>query len=140
MNEEIRKEVRREVRRLRLGTDRPVGCAVCGETGPALLKRASPQLVEYHHLAGEVNDSELGVFLCLTHHRWCTEVMRDRGIPLDRRQGRSLLERLEAVLRGLAVFFVLAARLLGVWADKLAALVKALDRSHPGWRDLRESS
>ncbi len=140
MSDQIRKEVRREVRRIRLGTDRPVACAVCGETNPALLRRASAALIAYHHLAAWVNDPDLGVFLCLTHHAWCTERMRDQGIPLCRAQRPVLLELLEAVLRGLAIFFELAARLLQAWADDLASLIAALDRFRPDWRQLPEAS
>jgi hypothetical protein len=140
VNEEIRREVRRAVSQIRLGTDRAVACTVCGESNPGLLRRASRQLVEYHHLAGGLNDPDLGVFLCLTHHAWCTQVMLDNGIPIDRVRGRSLPERLEAVLRGLAIFFELAAGLLRLWADQLEDLVHALDQSHNGWRDLQEAS
>jgi hypothetical protein len=136
MSDEIRRQVRREIARLRLGTDEPVGCAICGETEPALLRRASRRLIEFHHLAGEANDPDLGVFLCLTHHSWCTIRMEEAGIPLGRGERRSLLERLEAVLRGLAIFFELAARVLGVLADDLARLIAELDRSHQGWREI----
>ena len=133
---EIRKEIRREVRRLRLGNG-VTSCALCGEGDTNLLKRATRQLVEFHHLAGRANDPELGVFLCLTHHAWCTEAMRDAGVPLAHAESRSLLERLVAVLQGLAIFFQLAATLLTVWADQLAAFVGALDENYPEWRRLK---
>ena len=135
MSDEIRRQVRREIRRLRLGADRPTPCAVCGEADPDLLRRASRRLVEFHHLGGEANDPDLGVFLCLTHHGWCTIRMEDAGIPLSRGERRNLLERLEAVLRGLAIFFELAARMLRVLADDLARLIAELDRSYQGWRE-----
>lgn len=137
--DEIRKQVRRETQSLRLGST-PQPCAVCGENHPALLRRAARALVEFHHLGGEANDPDLGVFLCLTHHAWCTEAMRDAGVPLSRTEQRSLLERLEAVLLGLSVFFELTGRLLEVWAANIAALVCALDLSHPEWRQLGEAS
>jgi len=136
---EIRKEIRREVRRLRLGND-VRACVLCGEVDHDLLRRASRRLIEFHHLAGEANDPELGVFLCLTHHAWCTEAMRDAGVPLAHAESRSLLERLVAVLQGLAIFFQLAATLLTVWADQLAAFVGALDENHPEWRRLQDAS
>jgi hypothetical protein len=138
-SDDVRRQVRREVRQLRLG-GMPRSCVVCGETHAALLRPASRPLVEFHHLGGEANDPDFGVFLCLTHHAWCTEAMRDSGVPLGRAEGRSLLERLQAVLRGLSVFLELACRLLGTWADGVGALVAALDRSYPGWRGLEESS
>lgn len=137
--DDVRRQVRREVRQLRVGAT-PRSCAVCGETKPALLRRASRPLVEFHHLGGEANDPDLGVFLCLTHHTWCTEAMRDSGVPLARAEGRSLLERLQAVLQGLSAFLELAARLACAWAAKIGALVAALDRSYPGWRGLEEAS
>ena len=136
MSDEIRRQVRREIARLRLGTDEPVGCAICGETEPALLRRASRRLIEFHHLAGEANDPDLGFFLCLTHHTWCTIRMEEAGIPLGRDERRCLLERLEAVLRGLAIFFELAARVLRDLAEDLARLITELDRSHQGWREI----
>ncbi len=136
MSDEIRRQVRREIARIRLGTDELVGCAICGETEPALLRRASRRLIEFHHLAGEANDPDLGVFLCLTHHRWCTIRMEEAGIPLGRDERRCLLERLEAVLRGLAIFFELAAKVLRVLAEDLARLIAELDRSHQGWREI----
>jgi hypothetical protein len=138
MSDEIRREVRREIRRIRLGTDRPVSCALCGIGELAVLKRASRRLVEFHHLAGEANDADLGVFLCLTHHAVCTELMRD-GIPLDRATPRVLLERQVAILRGLAIFCSLAGPILDLLADAGSAQVEALDRTFPGWRDLEES-
>jgi hypothetical protein len=138
VSDEIRKEVRREVKRLRLGPG-PRSCAVCGERDVIVLKRTSRRLVEFHHLAGEANDPDLGVFLCLTHHAVCTELMRS-GIPLGRAERRSLLERLVAVLRGLSIFFELAAKLLAWWADALAALVGDLDAKYPGWRRLDNAS
>src|SRR5258708_6175040 len=111
MSDEIRKHVRGELRRARLGEQGGRACGVCGETTVAALRRASRELVEFHHLGGESNDPDLGLFLCLTHHTVCTELMRDLGVPLSRGSQRSLLERLVAVLDGLAVFFEMAGRL-----------------------------
>ena len=138
MGDEIRRELRQEVRRIRLGTDRPVACALCGISTLEVLNRASRQLVEFHHLAGEANDPDLGVFLCLTHHAICTELMRDQ-IPLDRATPRVLLERQAAVFRGLSIFCNLAGPILDQLADATSAQVEALDQAFPGWRDLEES-
>ena len=136
MSDEIRAEVRREIRRLRLGND-VRACVLCGEVDHDLLRRASRRLIEFHHLAGEANDPDFGVFLCLTHHAWCTEAMRDVGVPLARAESRSFPERLVTVLQGLAIFFQLAAKLLAVWADQLAAFVGALDENYQEWRRLK---
>jgi len=126
---EIRKQVRREIHRVRLGTDQPVACAVCGEVEPPELRgtshrRASRRLVEFHHLAGEANDPELGVFLCLTHHTMCSELMR-QGIPLDRAPGRTVFERVEAVLRGKAIADRISAPVLEALADEFADEVRS---------------
>jgi hypothetical protein len=138
VSDELRKEVRREVWRLRLGPG-VKECALCGEDDLTVLKRASRTLVEFHHLAGRANDADLGVFLCLTHHAKCTEAMR-LGVRLNRAERRSLLERLVAVLRGLAIFFELAAKVLQSLADELAALVDVLDAEQPGWRTIDSAS
>jgi hypothetical protein len=124
MSGDIRREVRREISRIRLGSDEPVACALCGESEPAVLRRASRRLVEFHHLSGEANDGELGVFLCLTHHTLCSELMR-QGIPLDHSTYRSPLERVEAVLRGQAIYFRIGAPVLEALADELAAESRA---------------
>lgn len=128
----IGREVRDARRRRHLGGDR--SCAICAEMRPAVLRRASRRVVEFHHLGGSANDPDLGVFLCLTHHALLTEQMRDSGIPLEHMHQRTDLERLEAVLRGLALFAALLAESLSRWADLLAARVRMLDRNHPGWR------
>jgi hypothetical protein len=136
--DEIRKQVRREIRSLRLGTAAEVACAVCGESDQNVLRRPTRRLVEFHHLAGVANDAELGVFLCLTHHELCSELMRD-GFPLRHGERRALLERLVAVLRGLAIFFGLANQVLDSIADDLVEQISALDDVYSGWRDLDES-
>lgn len=135
MSDEIRREVRREIRRIRLGTDSSVSCALCGITElEEVIKRPSRRLIEFHHLAGDANDGELGVFLCLTHHELCTELMR-QGIPLDHRVHRSVLERVEAVLRGQAIFFRIGAPALDALADELAAEIRdRVRRADPGDR------
>lgn len=138
MSDEIRREVRREVRRIRLGTDGRVSCALCGIDRLEVLRRASRHLVEFHHLAGDANDPDLGIFLCLTHHELCTELMRD-GIPLDHATPRVLLERLVGILRGHAIYFSLAGPIFDLVADAVAAQVNALDQTFPAWRDLEES-
>lgn len=132
----IANDVRKGVRERRLGPD--AACALCGEKTPEELLRARRSLLERHHVGGEANDPRLTVLLCRNCHALLTEGMRDEAIALDRDTSRTVLERLEAVLRGLALFFALLASSLEEWADKLAALVKALDREHPAWRELAE--
>ena len=120
--DQVAAEVRRSRRVRRLGSDH-AACAICGETEPAVLDRVSRRLIEFHHLAGWVNDPELGVFLCLTHHGLLTELMR-AGIPLDRVTERSDMERLAAVLRGTALYAGLQAEVFQRWADIVEARIR----------------
>lgn len=125
MNEsdQLAAEVRRARRVRRLGSDH-AACGICGETEPAVLNRASRRLIEFHHLAGWVNDVDLGVFLCLTHHALLTELMR-AGIPLERVTPRSDMERLAAVLRGTALYAELQAQSFRHWAAIVEAQAQA---------------
>jgi hypothetical protein len=127
---QVAAEVRRARRVRRLGSDR-AACALCGETEPAVLNRASRRLIEFHHLAAWVNDPELGVFLCLTHHGLLTELMR-AGIPLDRVAERSDMERLAAVLRGTALYADLQAEAFRRWADIVEAREREQKTTDPG--------
>jgi hypothetical protein len=79
-------------------------------------------VVEFHHVAGRANDPELGVFLCLTHHRKLTEQMRDEGFNLRHDEKRTELQRLEAVLRGTALFEELHAAACRRWAEIVSAM------------------
>jgi hypothetical protein len=124
---------RRAEERLRLLGENAV-CVVCGERERAALKKAGRRLIEFHHLAGEANDPELGVFLCLTHHRILTEQMRDAGVQLDDDPERVFLERLREVLVGIGLALVAIGEALLRWAQDLGAEVGRLDREAQGWR------
>lgn len=107
-------------------------CVCCGETNKLVLER--------HHIAGASNDKVLTVVLCRTHHHLMTIGQLDLGVDLAwRKSGDTLLERLVAVLRGLAVFFESLAHALMAWADRLAALIAALDARCPGWRTIPQA-
>jgi hypothetical protein len=125
-------DVRGLRRQRRLGGG--AACVICGETVPVVLLRARRSLLEQHHIGGDANDSGLTVVVCRNHHAVLTEAGRVSGIALDRRAERSSLERLEAVLRGLADFFELLARTLRYWAVELATTVRRLDARWPDWR------
>lgn len=81
------------------------------------------------------NDANLTVIVCLNCHASLSEAQRESGVELRNLGGRSSLEQLEAVLRGLADFFALLVQALRRWADKLAKTISRLDRDHPGWRE-----
>jgi len=120
-------DYRRELRRREFGDD-PV-CSVCGE---------GRDPIEFHHLAGVANDLQLEAPVCANCHLSLGEDMRRLGVDL-RHEPKPLLERLLAVLRGLATFFRQLGDRLGQWADKLANLIRALDEKLPGWKELPEA-
>jgi hypothetical protein len=103
---------------------------ICGETNPPALLRVRRSLLDPHHLGGQVNDPELTVVVCRNHHALLTEAARVSGIELDHRAERGSLERLQAVLRGLADFFELLAQALRRWASELCTAIRSLE---PPW-------
>jgi hypothetical protein len=107
----------------------------CGEANPLSLSNANRSLLDEHHLAGEVNDRSLVVVVCRNCHAVLSETQRDSGVDLRRHDQRTSLERLEAVLRGLADFFEQLAASLRRWADDLARSIALLDRDHSDWRN-----
>jgi hypothetical protein len=126
-------DARRARRERRLGPE--AVCVVCGEESPELLTRVRRSVLERHHVAGEANDPDLTVVVCRNHHALLTEAQRVSGIKLCRAADRVSLERLEAVLRGLADFFVMLAYALREWADELGRTIRRLDEGWPGWRE-----
>jgi hypothetical protein len=126
----------RKLRRVRTLGDQPV-CVLCGEQNPTALTRVGRSLLEDHHLAGRVNDDTLVAIVCRNCHAVLSEAQRDSGVDLRQDAGRASLERLEAVLRGLADFFEQLVRSLRQWADEIARTVCLLDDDHPEWRSLK---
>jgi hypothetical protein len=133
----IRGDARRARDRRRVPPD--AACSFCGELNPAILREGETGVLQNHHLGGRANDADLEVVLCLNHHHLNTLGQGSAGVELRRDPARSMPERLESVLRGLAVFFELLARQLMGWADGLGALVAALDGNCPAWRALPEA-
>jgi hypothetical protein len=114
-------------------------CVLCGQTTPEGLRLHERRLLEQHHVLGDANASELTVPLCLNCHAIETEAMRDGGVELRHGQERQLPDVLVSVLRSLGRFFTMLGQRLLEWADQLTALVGALDREHPGWRQMPEA-
>lgn len=133
----IRGDVQRS--RGKRGLSPDAACTFCGESNPAVLRVVKAGVLQRHHPGGRFNDPDLDVVLCLNHHHLNTLGQGSAGVELRRDPERSMPERLEAVLRGLAVYFELLARQLMDWADRLAAFVASLDGSYPGWRALPEA-
>jgi hypothetical protein len=104
---------------------------VCGETNPLVL--------ELHHVAGKANLPDGTVVLCLNHHREQSADQRAAGIDLDGGQGCSMLHRVVAWLRGLALLFARLSTTCRDMADRLARFASALDANYPGWRTIPEA-
>jgi hypothetical protein len=109
-------------------------CVICGRGEPAGLREAKRSLLEQHHLAGRENDGKLTVVLCLYCHRLQTVRQQTVGIALDPDADRTAVERVIALLRGLALFFQSLGLACVEWADRLAAHVARLDAHSPEWR------
>ena len=95
--------------------------------------------MERDHPGGRDNDAKLTVVLCLNHHRLSTNGQLAVGVELGENPARSMPERLESVLRGLAAFFAMLGESLMDWAGRLGAFVAALDANCPAWRGLEAS-
>jgi hypothetical protein len=122
------------IRRERATRKLPEGaaCLRCGETNPILL--------EVHHYAGNANDQQATVVLCLNHHRLQSVDQRAAGVELDSRKDRSLVDRIVSWLRGLGLLFAALAHACREMSDRLAALGEGLDAQLPAWRTLPEAT
>jgi hypothetical protein len=90
-------------------------------------------LLEAHHAAGEANDPDVLVVLCMNCHRVATEGQLDVGaLPAGR--APTFLERLALTLRSLGTFFSLLAERCFAWATQLGHVVALLDEQLPTWR------
>ena len=103
-------------------------CALCGERDGEVLaerraKSVSRSVLEAHHVAGQANDPDLTVTLCLNCHQRFSARMPTRGMDLLLDPDRSVPERLVAVLRGLALLFEQLAASLTDWARQLAQTI-----------------
>jgi hypothetical protein len=123
-----RNDLREELLRRRYGEG--AVCVCCGESDP----------VVFHHLAGKHNDSALEGPFCLNCHAKAHEALRAAGVDISHDPQRSFPERLEAVIRSLAVLFQLLAERFFEWANRLREFIDALDTHLPAWRELPEAS
>src|SRR4051812_6665246 len=106
----IRNDARRASRERKLG--HAATCMLCGEAQWESLVTAPKSLLEAHHVVGNANDVELTVPLCRNCHAKLTEQLRQNGTSME--QPRTILDRIVAILRGLAAFFrMLAEKLTG---------------------------
>lgn len=127
----IKRRIRHEKKRQRLGSPRP-SCAVCGYNGV-------PSVVEGHHVAAEANQPTLTVALCRNHHGELSDAAEDSLGDLRKRDAdRDPLTRLAALFAGLVDFLRLLADQLEAWEDWLlaAAAYLATKLEHGWWNDL----
>lgn len=122
----IRRE--RKVRRLPLDA----ACVICGEIDPVVL--------EQHHIAGVVNESDEKVVMCLNHHRQQSVNQRAAGVDLDGDHQRTVLDRVIAWLRGLGLLFGALAGGCRLMSDRLVTFSGGLDANYPPWRTIPEAT
>jgi hypothetical protein len=120
-------DLRKEQRRRRFGPN--AACVVCGESDP----------VVFHHPSGRKNDETIEGPFCLNCHERAHEALRDAGVPLSAHPPRTMLERLQAVIRALATFIELLGSSLHDWASRLGAFIARLDEEVPTWRQWKEA-
>lgn len=136
-------------------------CLLCAHSAPERIRKVSlAELVEAtldaeepsgvrsqlrarlqeHHLLGGDLAPDLVVPLCACCHANLHELLRDRGIDFRQDSSRSVLHVLEIVLRILAFVHAQLAQVLEALADRIAALIRALDSEFAGWRALPEAA
>lgn len=131
----IQTDARRTARREKLGSD--ACCVLCGESQWESLTKVKRSLLEAHHVVARANDEKLTAVLCRNCHGKLHESMRQVGASTD--QPQTLLDRLIAILRGLATFFQHLGELLLDLALRLPRFIAALDREFPTWRAMPEA-
>ena len=133
----LRDQLRRQRRRMRLDPD--AVCVFCLEPDLEVLapRRLRRHLLEGHHALLARNDAELELTLCLNCHAKAHAGLLTAGVD-PRAHQSSFLDRLTATLRALGSFFGQLAASIGGWADRLEALIGALDARLPNWRELQE--
>ncbi len=133
----IQNDARQARRRRKRGHSAP--CVFCGRETPAALRRIGRSVVEADHVAGIANDPDLTIPLCRGCHDAQTELRRTYGIDLRHQQSRPWPEVFVDVLTAIGLFLrSLGARLMD-WAERLRALIAALDTHCPQWRLLPEA-
>ena len=111
----VRTAARQQKRIDRLGED--AKCVLCGENNLAVLDYR-----QGHHVANRVNNPDMTVVLCANHHRAETEALAAAGVPTRYASPPMPLERLAAVLAGVAAFLLSVGAALRDWARWLNEL------------------
>ncbi len=127
----IRNDARAASRDRRLGDG--TTCWGCGETDPRVL------VLHWHHPTGRKHAPDLQVRLCLNCHARQHADLQDTGVDLEHHT-TVLIERLPEILAGNGRYLVAVGELLVELAHRLTRFLVALDRQHPGWRQLPEAN
>lgn len=125
----VRTAARYQKRVDRLGAD--AECILCGENDAVVLDK-----VQGHHVANRVNDPGLTVVLCANCHRTQTETLAAAGVPTRYAEPPTPLERLSAVLAGIAAFLLSVGATLREWARWVDAFQVRLTNSGINMDDL----
>ena len=119
----------------------PHACERCGYADPVAMVDPKERTLEEHHVAGRVNFPALTSWLCRNCHALETERLRDLGVPLDRKSRPHFLQRIYALLRGMATAFEQWANQLHAFAEQIETLVERLNEELPDWQTrLQEQS
>jgi len=133
--------VREQKRRDRLPAN--AACALCGETDPVKLRKATEeavagiarrQFLEAHHVMGRHIDPDLIVVLCLNHHAEATESLRRGGVAMEPQ--KNLLELLVLALKAVSAFLQNALRSIERWIGRIEKFIRSLDAECPSWREI----
>jgi len=127
----------KQVRRLTVAS---LIAAIAGTDPPDTVRGTLRAQLDAHHLLGREIAPDLTIPLCPSCHVGMHDLLRDRGIDFRSDASWSLLQVLESVLRILALLHAELAKVLSALADRLAALIRALDASAPAWRELPEAA
>ncbi len=127
----IRSDARAASRDRRLGQG--TICWGCGETDPRVL------VLHWHHPTGRKHAPDLQVRLCMNCHARQHADLQDTGVDLEHHT-TVLIERLPEILAGNGRYLVAVGELLVELAHRLTRFLVALDRQHPGWRQLPEAN
>ena len=114
-------------------------CVLCGQHEPDALLPGVKPVLESQHVLGRAAAPDVVVVMCANCHRIDTGRQLDQqALPTPGRyrpRAGCLLDTIEKVLRGLAVFCESLTHALISYADRLRAFIAGLDALAPAWRE-----
>ena len=137
----IANDARRARRARRLPPD--ARCLLCGQNNPVVLSPVTSKLpdsvLEEHHIVGWRIDEDLTAVVCANCHLLNHEELRDLGVDL-KHPSTNLLDQLLTWLTAIGALLYALADSAHALAERLRALLTALDTDLPTWRTLPEST